>query len=373
MKYPASERSGSKLNTAIVLLSLVLIALGACSSPEENIPVIIADSPANIVETITLEYQDWQGTIETYGTVEAAEEIQLSLDFPATVSSVMVDEGEAVKVGQLLIEMDQEKPRLRLQQASELSLSAKAALDESFLNLQRRKKLAEKETVSREILDNAELAVQRARAEYRQALATRQLAEKELSETRITSPVDGAVDVRAVETGQSVMAGSPLMVLQATAAMQVQTWVSEKDIALISSGAPTSIELNSRPGTILKGQVKSIGINADPATGNFPVEVIIEEQAELARPGMTARLIIQGLSIPRVLVLPDNVLADRNQRRVVYRVRDNSAEEVEPLLSVDLAGGIIVLSGLNQGDQLISSSLQGIVNGSPITLNSGKP
>ncbi len=364
MNYPAPS---ILLPNRPLLISLLAVLLSACSDPAAvNTAEVIAPETIS-VETRVLHYQDWQGNIQTFGAVEATEEIRLSLDFSATVYAVRVDEGEPVKIGQLLIEMEQEKPRLRLQQASELALRAKAALDEAFLNLQRRKKLAELKTVSREILDNAELAVQRAQADYRQALATRQLAEKELAESRILSPVNGVVDVRAVETGQSVLAGTTLMTLQATEALQVQTWVSEKDIARISTGARAITILSSQPGTQLKGQVKSVGINAHPATGNFPVEVIIEEQAELARPGMTAQVTIEGLTIANVLLLPEAALVDRNRRRVVYLLRDGLAVEVEPLLSVGLADRIIILSGLSEGDRLITSNLERIINGSRIS------
>ena len=353
------------------LLSTTLLAISACSDPEKDNIAASENLQAIDVDTLTLQYQDWQGSINTFGAVEAAEEIQLSLDFSATVSAVLVDEGEPVSTGQLLIEMDQEKPRLRLQQASEAALRAKAAMDEAFLNLQRRKKLAEQETVSKEILDNAELAVQRAQADYRQAIATRQLAEKEQTESRITSPVDGVVDLRAVETGQSVLAGTTLMTLQATEALQVQTWVSEKDISLVSIGAQAKIFLSSQYGTQLKGQVKSVGINAHPATGNFPVEVIIEEKTELARPGMTAQLSIEGLVIPRVLLLPEQALVDRNRRRVVYIIKNGIAVEVEPLLSAGFSNRIIVLSGLSEGDQLILSNLERVIDGSRVTTTQG--
>lgn len=348
-------------------LSSLLIAVGGCSQEQgEDSSTPVAQQPIQ-VETITLQYRDWQASIDTFGAVEAAEEIQLSIDYSATVAKVLADEGEAVKTGQLLIEMDQDKPKLRLQQASEAAIRAKAAMDEAFLNLQRRKKLAELETVSKEILDNAELAVQRARADFRQAQATQQLAEKELSESRITSPVNGVVDVRAVEIGQSAPAGTTLITLQATEALQVQTWVSEKDIARVSIGAQATIALSSQAGTRLKGRVKSVGIKAHPATGNFPVEVIIEEQAELARPGMTALLSIEGLIIPRVLLLPESALVDRNRRRVVYLLREGVAVEVEPLLSAGFSDRLLILSGLNAGDQLISSNLDRIIDGSPVS------
>ncbi|MBT4161941.1 MAG: efflux RND transporter periplasmic adaptor subunit [Gammaproteobacteria bacterium] len=348
----------------------VLFAVAACTDSSElnkNGSARQAQSDPVQVQTTRLRLQDWHGSITTFGSVEAAEEIQLSLDFPATVDEVLVDEGEPVEVGQLLISMEQEKPQLRSQQANEFALRSKAALDDAYLDLQRRRRLAEMETVSKEILDKAKLAVKSSEAAYRQSLAAKRLAEKELAESRITSPVVGVVDVRAVEKGQSVPAGSNLMTIQATRALQVKTWVSEKDVGLVGNGASARIELSSRPTNIFNGKVKSVGISAHPATGNFPVEVVIEDGDQLARPGMTAKVEIQGLTTPKVLLLPEAALVDRNRRRVVYVLQDDGfAREVEPLLNVGLSDQIVILSGLKAGDQLIVSNLEQVIDGSRV-------
>lgn len=103
-------------------------------------------------------------------------------------------------------------------------LQAQTALEEARLKLQRRRNLASRDTISREVLDNSQLAVDAATAGYQQALALQQLAERELADTRIVSPTDGLVDVKSVEPGEPVLAGASLVKLQAVAGLRVQTW-----------------------------------------------------------------------------------------------------------------------------------------------------
>ena len=86
----------------------------------------------------------------------------------------------------------------------------------------------------------------------------------------------------------------------------------------------------------------------------------------MARPGMTATVEIQELSIPGILLLPEAALVDRNRKRVVYRLVDGIAHAVEPLLSAGLSDQIVVLSGLSPGDKLIISNLESIIDGSQV-------
>ena len=163
----------------------------------------------------TLSREAWQGTIQTFGVVEALEEVDVAAELSGTVKAVHVNEGDRVEAGQLLLELDAQKRQFAVQQADQQVERARAALEEARLKLQRRRNLAEKETISQEVLDNAQLAVDAASAAFQQAVASGQLAHRELADTRIYSPTAGLVDVKAVEAGEPVAAGGTLVTLQA--------------------------------------------------------------------------------------------------------------------------------------------------------------
>lgn len=369
-KYKATHNTRLPYIAALLAASILLFT--ACSETTEPTINTASDNRAIAVKILQLQLQSWQGKIKTFGVVEAAEEINISLDFSGIIQKVLVNEGERVSKGQLLIELDQEKLQLKFQQASEYAIQTKAALDEAFLKLKRRKALAEQKTVSREVLDNSELALNKAQAQYREAIAAQLLSQRELNDSKIYSPVNGVIDIKAVEPGENIPAGNTLLTLQAVDTLRIKTWVSEKDINLIRNGASADVFLSSLPGTTFNSTVESVGVNADPNTGNFPVKLIIEKSSDLIRPGMTASITINGLELKNRLLLPEQALVDRNRKKVVFVVNTNNdvltAEKKQPLLTPAQQDQLFILSGLNAGEKLIISSLDNIIDGSVITL-----
>ena len=94
------------------------LALLACEAEQVPVAPKLAARPVP-VEVETLVSQEWQGVVTAFGVVQAAEQINISLDFSGVVKRVLVEEGDSVERGQLLLELDTEKQRLRVLQAAE--------------------------------------------------------------------------------------------------------------------------------------------------------------------------------------------------------------------------------------------------------------
>ena len=320
------------------------------------------------VQTLRLEASTWQGWVASYGVVEALVEVDVAAELSGTVSAVYVDEGDSVTAGQLLLELDPSKRELALEQASKEVQRTRAALEEARLKLERRVDLAQRETISREVLDNAQLAVDATSATHQRALAAEQLARRELADTRIESPTAGLVDVQYVEPGEPVMAGASLIKLQASGGFRVQTWVSESDVLLLSPGNTVEVEAAGLPGQVFPGRIEWVGVKADAATGNFPVKLVLETAEASLRPGMTASVKLQARALGEVLALPENALVDRDRRRVVFVVEEGVARRREPVLGAGLSGQLRVLAGLAPGEEIIVSGQRQLVDGSPVSV-----
>lgn len=315
------------------------------------------------VTVVPLAEQDWQGMITTFGVIEALEEVDVAAELSGTINAVHVNEGDNVKAGQLLLELDPLKRELALQQARREVEQTKPALEEARLKLQRRLNLAEKETISQELLDNAQLAVDASSAAYQQSLAALRLAERELADTRIVSPTDGVVDVRHVEVGESVSAGRGLITLQSVATLRVQTWVSETDVPYLQTGSAASVFPSSMPNREFSAHIEWVGVNADKATGNFPVKLILDSGTGTLRPGMTVSAQMKTGVIPGLLLLPEQALVDHDRRRVVFVEENGVASMREPVLAAGLSNQLIVLSGLSSGDRVIVSGQHRLIDG----------
>jgi membrane fusion protein (multidrug efflux system) len=362
--WPASLRS-------LLLVTLTLV-LGACS--EEPAPAAEESTVAPVVNVTVqkLKTQVWQGSIRTFGVVEAQEEVNVAAELSGTVETVHVNEGDRVKIGQLLLELDSQKQGLALQQAGQQVNGARAALDEARLKLQRRRNLSEQETISKEVLDNALLAVDAATATYQQALVSQQLAERELADTRIFSPTAGLVDIQAVEVGEAVMVGASLITLQAMQGLRVHTWVSEADIRHIRAGGKARVIASGLAGREFRGSIEWVGVSADPDTGNFPVKLILTDETDTLRPGMTATAVLEGINIPDVLLLPESALVDRDRRRVVFIVEEDAQRSVarlrEPMLAAGFGQRLHILDGVAPGDLVVISGQERLLEGTAVSI-----
>ncbi len=364
--------SGAYRSTARNLAILLLI--GICGGCAEDNPATqqTSDQPPPqpvAVSVIQLQLQTLQARVSSFGAIEALEEVNVAAELSGTVQAVHVNEGDRIEAGQLLLELDAQKRELALQQASRQVEQTKAALEESRLKLERRRNLAEKETISQEILDNAQLSVDSSSAAYQQSLAALQLAERELQDTRIISPTDGVVEIRAVEPGEPVQAGASLITLQAVATLRVQTWVSEIDVSYLRPGSEAKVYPTSMPNRTFTARIEWVGVNADPATGNFPVKLILDEGLDILRPGMTVSVEMQAEEITGALILPEEALVDYQRRRVVFVVVDNIATIREPVLLAGLSNSLIVLSGLSPGDKVITQGQHRLLEGAEVQLS----
>jgi membrane fusion protein (multidrug efflux system) len=358
---------------SVIPLITLLVSTLLCGCTEEAPEQPIALEPRTPkVKTLNLEPQTWQQTLDAYGVVESAEDVAITVDFSAQVTAVHFEEGQRVEQGHLLIELDSRKRDLRLAQATTAVEETRAGLEEARHDLQRRRGLADSGAVSREVLDRSEIALRRATARYEDALAAHRLAERELTESRVLSPVSGIVDRKSVEQGETVMPGQFLGSVQTVDRVRVRVYVSEREVNDLRVGARAEVRSASLPGSIFPAKVEAVGIKADPKTGNFPVKFTLSNEDGLLRPGMTTRVRLQGLIHTEALLIPDDALVDRQRRRVVYVVRDGQAVEVEPLLRASVAEHIPVIEGLKPGDQLVIEGMEQLVDGSPVDVIEAK-
>lgn len=353
-----------KANRFFFLFSgVALLWISACSEgPVVEAPV--AERAVEVaVQTVTLQRQSIQPSLQVVGVVQSSDKIELSADVSAPVAKILVKEGQRVKQGQVLIELDAEKLQLEVRRAAETLKQAESRLREAQTALQRREQLAKQQTLSQEVLDSARHDFSRSEAVVEEARAALRLADRGLRDAQVTSPVDAVIDKQLVDIGESVRPGSELLVIQATAALEVETYVSERDINTLSEGNEAIVIIDDWQPRRYSAVVQSRGAAANPRTGNFPVTLLMGDVDERVRPGMTAQLEIQTNPVSDVLLLPESALADRQRQRVVF-INDNGVAVMRrPVLKAGFSDRLLVLSGLDVGEQVIVSPLDRIVDG----------
>jgi HlyD family secretion protein len=337
-----------------------------------------------VVTAENVQARDLTAVVSASGKVQAKRTVNISADNMGRVTRLAVDEGQRVKRGDFLLQIDPQllssavqqgqasvsAARSQLEQQRAVLAAARESLGLARLTLEREQELWAQQLTTRQAVDQAENAVKVREAELRQReqdLVTQEQrirqeqaglaqAQFNLSRVRIESPIDGIVTRRNIEEGETVVIGTmnnPGTVLLTIADMSVidaEVEVDETDIPSVRIGQPATITIDALPGRELSGTVTEIG-NSPIQTGtsqsaagqqatNFMVKVTLDEALDELRPGFTCTARITTASRSQVTAVPIQAMAVRDvifdaDGQVVRGSRDEGSRGGVSAASVD--------------------------------------
>ena len=318
-------------------------------------------------------------TVKGPGTVKARIPVTLSARVTATVTRLYVDHGDAVKRGQLVATLDdrdlaakragsvqaQETARRNVAAAKAAVAKAEAELDLARTKHRRDQDLLRSGYVSQSAMDTSGATLRSAEANLESAKAALAAREAEtgtvaqeaayagavLSHTRIAAPMDGIIVERLVETGSTVVPGTPIFRLVDPATLWVAARIDESVVGRVSVGLPASIRL--RTGETVTGKVARISRQADAATRELEVDVAFDSPLARFAIDQEAEVAIAA-GEERGLVVPVVALVENAGKQGALVINDGRAR-FRPLVTGAADGTrIVVRKGLAAGDLVIA-------------------
>jgi len=332
-----------------ILIGVVSVALAACGAgPKAS----VTQSPVQ-ARIVKVEGAKLPNLVELYGTVEAARTAALSSRVMATVTAIHVKPGDAVKVGQLLLEIDPATARGQEAQARGALAQGRAALALAERNLERFKALAAKGAASELELDLARMQYDQAKGAVTQGEGAVEAAASVARESRVVAPFDGWVAAKLIEVGDLAAPGRPLITVESVAGRRLVLAVPES--VLIGSGLKVGASVPVRidalaPAGELTGLVSEVSPGADPASHTFTVKVAVEGAvpAGVAGRASLAAGTRVALTVPREAVMSSGGL-----ELVVVRDPQGLSRSRAVTLGAPLGEGRMeVLSGLAAGEEV---------------------
>lgn len=296
---------------------------------------------AESVQLAKVRREDVSSRVRAPGKIEPKTQVKVSADVPGKVVFLGVKEGDRVRAGQLLLQLDDIQYRSAHQQARAAHASAQARLREAQsalrvneANFSRQRSLFEQKLLSQAEWDQAQnlheaaqVALATAQEEAARAKASVDAAADNLSKTRFSALFDGVVSALNVEKGEIVVTGTmnnpgtQIMVVSDLSKMLVRADVDETDVVDMKLGQKAKITVDAFPDTSFPGTVTEIGNTAkrqslgtvDNQT-NFEVKVVFDENVPEIRPGMTADVEIETGTHLKTLAVPIQAVVVRTQR-----------------------------------------------------------
>ncbi len=310
-----------------------------------------AQGAAVPVETAAVVRRDISAYIETNGTLEAENEVDVIARVSAPIVELKAEEGMAVRRGQVLARLEEDELRARLE-------ISQVALKEAELAYERAQKLNEQQLISAEEFEQALNRFETARAE----LEGDQIA---IGFTVIKAPFDGLIVERYVDFAQQVAANTPLFRLSDFDPLLCPIQVPERDLPLLRLGQEAYLEVEAWRGERFRARVLRISPVVDAATGTIKVTLEVRSGGKL-RPGMFARAYLKTASKPGALVIPKSALSLESIGDTVYVAAGGVAERREVALGFQEGDSVEILDGLAEGEQVVVVGQDGLSDGTPV-------
>jgi membrane fusion protein (multidrug efflux system) len=283
--------------------------------------------------------------------LEPDKEAEILARVSGVVLEISAEEGDRVSKGETLLHIEEQEYRYRLQQAD-----AEAAKQRT--RFKRMQKMFEGNLLSADEFDAAKNDLEVAEAAH-------DLAELELSYTRVAAPFSGHIVHRHVDPGQTVSNGTALFSIADLGRLLARVHVPAKEFRKIRADQPVELTLDSSD-RILSGTIVLVSPIIDPTSGTIKVTVEVPEYPDDTRPGDFAEVRIvtdrhsEALTVPRTAVFTDK------GEQIVYVAADSTADRRVVEIGFESEQHVEVLSGLAEGERVVIQGQRSLKPGSRI-------
>jgi membrane fusion protein (multidrug efflux system) len=291
-------------------------------------------------------------TVEAVGTALANESLTVTSKIAGIVKAIRFTEGQQVKAGTVLIELEDREPMANLESAKALRDQAKAAFN-------RTKSLQATGNAPASRLDDQEGA-------YRAAEARVRVIEAQLADLKIVAPFSGRVGIRRVSQGALISVGTVITTLDDVETIKLRFFVPEAAVSAVRTGSNVAASGNAAPDRVFTGSIASIDTRVDATTRAVEVRAEFPNQDGALKPGMflTVKLALNRRN--GALIVPEEAVVPEGIRQYVYVVADGKAVKTEVKLGSRLPGEVEIREGLNQNSVVVTSGVQKIRDGVPV-------
>lgn len=331
------------------------LSLAACGKGEEAATAKASAPPR--VTVVAVARDGAAGAVRASGLVAYQRETTLSFKVPGVIARLSVDEGDQVRAGQTLAS-------LNLTEYSASLAESDAALRTAESQLTRAQTLFQKGLVAQARLDDAQLAVDRARA-------ARQATGFNRSQGVIAAPSSGVILRRSAEPNQNVSPGQPIVTIgEVGSGLIVRVAISAADAARLKAGDTATVRITGLAGAPRQGRVTRVAAKSDAATGGFNAEIAVTP-IEGLRSGLVAEVDIEasgGGGEAGPIRAPTLALLDARADQGVVLVVD--AKNVAKRRAVQTAGvdgdSVLIVGGLEAGERVVSSGAAYVRDGQTV-------
>jgi membrane fusion protein (multidrug efflux system) len=320
--------------------------------------------PQEAVTSVVTHREDWPDALTAIGTMEAVHGVTVSADLPGTVARINFDSGKPVHAGDILVELDTRQERAQL-----ASLEAQSEL--AHINYGREQQLVKEGVISRMEFDQATSQQKATEANVAEIRAT-------IARKTIRAPFSGILGIRKVNLGQYLPAGSPIVSNQTLNPIYVNVGIPQQAAASVRVGRKLNVTTENLAGKVFTGTVTAIDSEVDPSTRNIQIQATLPNPEGKLRPGMFVQVQVPVGGNQPVIALPASAINYAPYGDSVYVITDlkdpkgqayRGVQQRFVKLGPSRGDQVAVISGLNPGEEVVSSGVFKLRNGAAVQVN----
>jgi len=320
--------------------------------------------PPTAVTTVVAQKETWPSTLGVIGTAAAIQGVTVSADLPGTIDKIHFESGQWVKEGEVLVELDTRQERAQLS-------SLEAQRDLAKINYGRAQELVKSGVIAKQDFDNATAQQKATEAQVGDIKAA-------IARKTIKAPFSGVLGIRQVSLGQYLAAGQAIVSLQTLSPIYVNFGVPQQETGKVIPGHVLRVTNSDLPGMAFTGRIVALDSVINEQTRNIQVQAIVTNKDNKLRPGMYVQVELPLGSPREVVPLPASAINYAPYGDSVFIVTDmkdpkgNTYRGVrQQVVKVEGSRGdqVAVISGINPGDEIVSSGVFKLRNGAPVQVN----
>jgi len=353
----------------VVLGAMLGVAVAGCKK-QAAAPQAQAAGQAMPVQTVAVSLAPVAQTSEYVATIKSRRSATLQPQVDGRLTGIRSHSGDRVNAGQVLMTIDPLHQQATVDAQKATELQKKAVYDYNTREIDRQKKLFDAGITSRDVYEQAEQSYENSKADYENAVAQRKTAEEQLAYYTIRAPFDGVVGDIPVHVGDYVSASTVLTTVDENKDLEAYIYVPTERATELRQGL--AVDLTDTNGNLLeKTNINFLSPQVDSTVQGVLVKAPVHSSLEKVRTAqlVKARVIWQTKPTPVVPVL---AVTRQGVQSFVYVARQQQGHYVATQIPVTLGETVgnnyAVTNGLNEGDKVIVSATQFLVNGMPVML-----
>jgi RND family efflux transporter MFP subunit len=338
------------------------IACGGKGAEEEETEP--AEIPTIVAETAPVARKTLVDELVVRGTIAAIlnEDVKVSALVAGRVNSVTVAEGDTVRQGQVIAQLERQPLEDQRRQATAAVDQAKAQVENARLSLQRNQQLFERGIAAGKEVEDAKKDLASAQAALDQANAALSTAVRNVERAAVRSPITGQVVKRMVSVGEQVdgTAAQPIAEIANLDRVELAANVPAEYLSRVKVGMAATLTSDAYAGRTFQGTILAISPAMDAATNAALARIRVPNPDHALKVGMFAEAHVAVAEHANALVVPPAAIVRDREDAVVYVVSGDMAERTAVKVGLEQPDAVEILSGLTEGQTVLTSSVYGL-------------